>query len=315
MHDSVAPQATQLTHLWLFRFITYLRSGRHLSVHSQVAYQRDLRDFLHWCKQQGIDDLKQIDCAQVRAFAAHDHRRGLQSRSIRRRLSSLRNFFYFLILEGEIKLNPAVGVTPPKAPKHLPVTLDADQMARLLTFRADTELDKRDKAIMELFYSSGLRLSELVNLNLQDIDLVDQSLRVENGKGNKSRIVPIGRFAIDALQEWLTERHHITLQDPQALFVTRQGKRPTPRTIQLRVAEWAVKQGLPQHLHPHMFRHSFASHILESSQDLRGVQELLGHANLNTTQVYTHLDFQHLARIYDAAHPRAKRKSESESES
>ena len=298
---------------WIKRFLTHLHSERRLSAHTSEAYAHDLGEFLAWCNKQGLETWPQLDTQHLRGFAATEHRRGIGPRSIQRRLSSLRTFFNFLIREAQLKVNPALDVRAPKAPKRLPVTLDADQMARLLQFRADAELDKRDKAIMELFYSSGLRLAELVNLNLPDIDLTDRVVRVL-GKGNKTRLVPIGRFAIAALQEWLQERSLLAMQDADAIFVTRQGKRLTPRTVQLRVAAWARKQGLGQHVHPHMFRHSFASHLLESSQDLRGVQELLGHANISTTQVYTHLDFQHLAKIYDAAHPRARRKKTAASE-
>jgi integrase/recombinase XerC len=289
---------------WIKRFLTHLHSERRLSSHTSAAYAHDLSEFVSWCTKQDLSDWQQLDSQHLRGFAASEHRRGIGPRSIQRRLSSLRTFFNYLIRESQLKLNPALDVRAPKAPKRLPVTLDADQMARLLEFRADAEIDKRDKAIMELFYSSGLRLAELVGLGFQDIDLNDRVVRVL-GKGSKTRVVPIGRFAIIALQEWLQERSQIPMQENDAVFVTRQGKRLTPRAIQLRVAAWAKRQGLGQHVHPHMFRHSFASHLLESSQDLRGVQELLGHANISTTQVYTHLDFQHLAKIYDATHPRA----------
>jgi integrase/recombinase XerC len=290
---------------WIKRFQTHLHSERRLSSHTSAAYAHDLSEFVAWCNKQGLEHWHELDSQHLRGFAASEHRRGIGPRSIQRRLSSLRTFFNYLIREAQLKLNPALDVRAPKAPKRLPVTLDADQMARLLQFRADAELDKRDKAIMELFYSSGLRLAELVGLGTNDIDLDDRVVRVL-GKGSKTRVVPIGKFAILALHEWLQERSQIQMQDSDAVFVTRQGKRLTPRAIQLRVASWAKRQGLGQHVHPHMFRHSFASHLLESSQDLRGVQELLGHANISTTQVYTHLDFQHLAKIYDAAHPRAR---------
>lgn len=294
---------------WIDRFIAHLNTERQLSTHTSAAYAHDLSECLAWCTKQALEDWPQLDNQHVRAFAAAEHRRGIGPRSIQRRLSTLRSFFNYLIREAQLKLNPALDVRAPKAPKRLPVTLDADQMARLLEFRADVELDKRDKAIMELFYSSGLRLAELVNLNFMELDLADRLVRVKLGKGKKTRIVPIGRYALSALQDWLHERSLIPLQDTDAVFVSRQGKRLTPRAIQLRIAQWAKRQGLGQHVHPHMFRHSFASHLLESSQDLRGVQELLGHANISTTQVYTHLDFQHLAKIYDAAHPRARRKT------
>jgi integrase/recombinase XerC len=243
----------------------------------------------------------------VRSFAAQCHRRGLAPRSIQRRLSAVRSLCRFLIREGELAHEPAADVQAPKARKRLPTTLDADTMARLLEFRSDDRLGVRDKAIMELFYSSGLRLAELLGLDLADLDLRDRTVRVM-GKGRKARIVPVGRQAADSLARWLLERATLAAVDETAVFVGVNGRRLGPRIVQRRIARWAQLQGLPEHVHPHMFRHSFASHLLESSGDLRAVQELLGHANISTTQVYTHLDFQHLARIYDASHPRAKRK-------
>lgn len=297
---------------WIDRFIVHLKSERRLSAHTSDAYAHDLGEFTAWCAKQALHEWPQLDHQHVRMFAAAEHRRGIGPRSIQRRLSTLRSFFNYLMREAQLKTNPAADIRAPKAAKHLPMTIDADQMTRLLQFRSDTDLDKRDKAIMELFYSSGLRLAELVGLNQGDIDLHDRVVRVL-GKGSKTRLLPIGRYAIAALQDWLHERalltKGLTTGDVDAVFVTQQGKRLTPRAIQLRVASWARRQGLAQHVHPHLFRHSFASHLLESSQDLRGVQELLGHANISTTQVYTHLDFQHLANIYDAAHPRARRKT------
>ncbi|MGD9843035.1 MAG: tyrosine recombinase XerC [Steroidobacteraceae bacterium] len=293
--------------LWTQRFLTHLRSERRLSEHTRSAYAQDLNEFIKWSESHSLEHWQQVDHQHIRQFAAAEHRRGISPRSIQRRLSTLRSFCNYLIRETQLKTNPALEVRAPKAAKRLPATIDADQMAQLLTFRADAELDKRDKAIMELFYSSGLRLAELTGLNLKDVDLPDRTVRVL-GKGNKTRLIPIGRFAITAMQDWLQQRSLIPQHDPEAVFISRQGQRLTMRAIQLRVALWAKKQGLGQHVHPHLFRHSFASHLLESSQDLRGVQELLGHANISTTQVYTHLDFQHLAKIYDAAHPRARRK-------
>lgn len=303
-HSDPQPSALQL---WIDRFLAHLSHERRLSAHTSSAYAHDLRDCVAWCDKQAIEHWTQLDTQHLRAFAAAEHRRGIGPRSIQRRLSTLRSFFNYLIRERQLKHNPALDVRAPKVPKRLPVTLDADQMARLLEFRADAELDKRDKAVMELFYSSGLRLAELVGLNAGDLNLADRTVRVL-GKGHKTRIIPVGRHAINALQDWLQERGTIPSQDSDAIFVSRQGRRLTPRAIQLRIAQWAKRQGLGQHVHPHMFRHSFASHLLESSQDLRGVQELLGHANISTTQVYTHLDFQHLAKIYDATHPRARQK-------
>jgi integrase/recombinase XerC len=295
-------------HDWIKRFLAHLHNERRLSAHTSTAYAHDLHECVAWCVKQAIEDWPQLDSQHLRAFAAAEHRRGIGPRSIQRRLSTLRSFFNYLIREAQLRTNPGLDVRAPKVPKRLPVTLDADQMARLLEFRADAELDKRDKAIMELFYSSGLRLAELVGLNVTHLDLADRTVRVL-GKGNKTRVIPVGRHAIEAVRAWLQERSTLALQDNEAVFVSRQGKRLTPRAVQLRIARWAKRQGLGQHVHPHMFRHSFASHLLESSQDLRGVQELLGHANISTTQVYTHLDFQHLAKIYDAAHPRARSKA------
>ncbi len=278
-----------------------------MSAHTGAAYRRDLNRLSEFCRRRGIREWSALDNARVRAFAAAEHSGGLGARSIQRRLSAVRTFYEFLIREGGCRLNPAHEVRAPKSKKRLPAALDADQMGRLLEFRADDTLSARDKAIMELFYSSGLRLSELVNLDLPALDLADRTVRLI-GKGNKTRIVPIGRFAIQALQNWLRERAALPRADALAVFVGRSGRRLTPRAVQLRVGTWARRMSLPVHVHPHMFRHSFASHLLESSTDLRGVQELLGHADISTTQIYTHLDFQHLAKVYDAAHPRARRR-------
>ena len=293
---------------WIGRFLTHLSSERRLSKHTDENYRRDLNLFSQYCEKTGLSSWSNIDSQHIRTFAATEFRRGQSPRTIQRRLSALRSFCNFLIREGELKANPAIEVQAPKARKRLPETLDADQMSSLLSFRTDDELSVRDKAMMELFYSSGLRLSELVDLNLGDVDLRDRTVRV-TGKGNKTRMVPVGRFAVDALTAWLTERSSIARVEETALFVSKRGGRLLQRAVQLRIGAWAKRQGLGVHLHPHMFRHSFATHLLESSQDLRAVQELLGHANISTTQVYTHLDFQHLAKIYDQAHPRARRKT------
>jgi integrase/recombinase XerC len=292
---------------WLPRFLEHLSVERRLSRHTDENYERDLQRLIGWCAQNGLDHWRRVDAHHIRSFAAAEHRRGASARTIARRLSALRSFFHYLIREGELKANPAAEIQAPKAKKRLPDTIDVDQMSRLLSFRTDETLGVRDKAIMELFYSSGLRLSELVGLDLSDIDLADRTVRVL-GKGSKTRIVPVGRYAADAINVWLKERATVARAGETALFVSRRGGRLSPRMVQERIGGWAKRRGLPVHVHPHMFRHSFATHLLESSQDLRGVQELLGHANIATTQIYTHLDFQHLARIYDAAHPRAKRK-------
>jgi integrase/recombinase XerC len=223
-------------------------------------------------------------------------------------LSAARGFFNYLMREGVLKSNPAIDVRAPKAAKRLPGTLDADQLNQLLDIPAEDALAVRDRAIMELFYSSGLRLSELVGLDIANLDLPDRTVRVL-GKGSKTRIVPVGRKADIALRAWLKERVTLAAVEEPALFVGQNGTRLKHRAIQLRISYWAKRKGLPSRVYPHLFRHSFATHLLESSKDLRGVQELLGHADISTTQIYTHLDFAHLARTYDASHPRAKRKS------
>src|SRR5512137_1242841 len=289
------------------RYLASLRNERRLSEHTASNYGRDLASLIDYCQGQGLTAWAQVDAQHMRMFAAREHRQGLAPRSIQRRLSACRGLFRYLLREGELRHDPTGDVQAPKSRKRLPTPLDADSMARLLEFRSDDRLGIRDKAIMELLYSSGLRLAELLGLDLADLDLRDRTVRV-TGKGRKTRIVPVGRQAITALTAWLKERTALAAVDETAVFVGVNGRRLGPRIVQRRIARWARLQGLPEHVHPHMFRHSFASHLLESSGDLRAVQELLGHANISTTQVYTHLDFQHLARIYDASHPRARRK-------
>ncbi len=297
---------------WVDRFIAHLLFERRMSGHTAAAYRFDLRALAGFCDRRKLPAWQALDHAQIRAFAAAEHAGGLAPRSVQRRLAAARSFFAYLEREGASRQNPAIAVRAPRARKRLPTTLDADQMAQLLAFRADDRLSVRDKAIMELFYSSGLRLAELVGLNLAAIDLKDRTVRVL-GKGDRTRIVPIGRYAIAALQVWLRERPALIAAgaraaDAAALFLGRGGRRLSPRAIQLRVRTWARRQGFGLRVHPHMFRHSFATHLLESSGNLRGVQELLGHADIGTTQIYTHLDFQHLAKVYDSAHPRARRR-------
>jgi integrase/recombinase XerC len=318
------------------RFLTHLHIERRMSSHTVSAYRHDLAALAGFCERRGAKTWAELNNFQVRAFAAAEHAGGLGPRSIQRRLSAVRSFYEYLLREGGAKSNPALEVRAPKCKKRLPATLDADQMARLLDFRADDSLSARDKAIMELFYSSGLRLGELVGLDLAAVDLRDRTVRVV-GKGSKTRIVPMGRYAVEAMQRWLMERTALVCNKPKAasarpapasaklgrasaqlgpasaqvgpVFLGKSGRPLSVRAVQLRVGAWARKQGLPVHVHPHMFRHSFATHLLESSGDLRGVQELLGHADISTTQVYTHLDFQRLASVYDAAHPRARRRT------
>ena len=293
---------------WLPRFLSHLTVERRLSAHTDASYRGDLQRFVAHCDRNRVRDWRSLDSQHLRMFAAAEFRQGASPRTIQRRLSALRSFFNFMLRERALEANPAVGVQAPKASKRLPQTMDVDLMTRLLEFRADTELSVRDKAIMELFYSSGLRLAELVGLNLGDVDRGDHTVRVL-GKGSKTRVVPVGKHALDAIARWLKQRPAMAANGEQALFVSARGDRLGARAIQKRIAGWARRQGLGRHVHPHLFRHSFATHLLESSQDLRGLQELLGHANISTTQVYTHLDFQHLAKIYDAAHPRARRKT------
>jgi integrase/recombinase XerC len=297
---------------WIERFASHLKHERRVSTHTVAAYLADIAQLAIFCDARTIGRFGDIDALQVRTFAATIHARGLSARSIQRRLSALRTFYEYLMREGASTRNPVIGVSAPKQKKRLPTTLDADQMGRLLAFRTDDTLSARDKAVMELFYSSGLRLAELVNLDLTSLDLKDRTVRVV-GKGAKSRILPIGRHAIAALERWLPERAELLRRAPAGthpgpVFIGRGGRRLSARAVQLRVDLWARRQGLGVHVHPHMFRHSFATHLLESSGNLRGVQELLGHADIATTQVYTHLDFQHLAKVYDASHPRARRR-------
>ncbi len=292
---------------WIQRFAQHLTHERRLSAHTAAAYRRDLSALSTFCARRGIRDWDVLTHVDVRSFAAFEHAGGVSPRSIQRRLSAIRTFYEFLIRESAATRNPAIEVRAPKTKKRLPSTLDTDQMGRLLEFRVDDSLSTRDKAIMELFYSSGLRLGELVALDLAAVDLEDRTVRVE-GKGGKTRILPVGRFAVDALRKWMAERAALAPGHEHAVFISRGGRRLTPRAVQLRVEIWARRMGLAMHVHPHMFRHSFATHLLESSSDLRGVQELLGHADVGTTQIYTHLDFQHLAKVYDAAHPRARRR-------
>jgi integrase/recombinase XerC len=290
---------------WIERFLSHLSFERRMSSHTVLAYRHDLGRLAAFCEKRDVKRWAALNNFQVRAYAASEHAGGIAPRSIQRRLSAARSFYEYLMREGAVKNNPALEVRAPKSKKRLPATLDADQMGRLLNFRVNDSLSARDKAMMELFYSSGLRLGELVGLDVAAVDLAERTVRVL-GKGQKTRIVPVGRHAIDALKKWLIERAAVAGKG--ALFVGKSGRPLSVRAVQLRVGTWARRQGLSMHVHPHMFRHSFATHLLESSGDLRGVQELLGHADISTTQVYTHLDFQHLASVYDAAHPRARRR-------
>lgn len=290
----------------LERFAAHL-GVRGLSPRTRQAYLRDLEGFQRWCAARGFTDCSALRTPQVRDFVAGEHRRGLDPRSLQRLLSSLRAFFAWLEVEGRLDHNPALGVRAPRARRKLPETLDVDQTARLLDVAPDDPLAVRDAALMELIYSSGLRLAEVLSLDLGDLDLHEGTVRV-TGKGSRARIVPVGSAARTAVQRWLRIAEDRRPPGEQALFLSQHGKRLSARSVQSRIAAWGRRQGLDTHVHPHLLRHAFASHLLESSGDLRAVQELLGHADLSTTQIYTHLDFQHLAQVYDQAHPRARRR-------
>jgi integrase/recombinase XerC len=292
---------------WIDKFIQHLDFERRLSKETSKNYRRDLLSLLAFREYSGIATWGEMDSEQIRAFSASCYRKGLSARSIQRRLSACRTFFRYLMREKQVARNPVNGVTAPKGKKRLPGNLDADRMARLLAIPGTGPLVDRDRAILELLYSSGLRLSELTDLNCGDVDMQDATVRV-TGKGNKDRIVPVGRKALKALDQWNSSRVLLAANDEKAIFVSNRGTRISPRSVQARVTHWARIQGIDTKVYPHLFRHSFATHMLESSHDLRGVQELLGHANIATTQVYTHLDFQHLAQIYDQTHPRARKK-------
>jgi integrase/recombinase XerC len=287
-----------------------MTTERRLSVLTDSNYARDLAALVKYCDLHGLEDWTALDSQHIRSFAAHCHAKGLAPRSIQRRLSAVRGFYEFLIRQKVIpRRNPASEVRAPKSNRRLPETLDVDQMGRLLAVpKDDGGTVSRDRAVMELLYSSGLRLAELVGLDVSHLDLKDRTVRVL-GKGRKERIVPVGTHAVTALQRWLEDRALVAAPEETALFVSRTGQRLSRRSVQARVAYWARRQGVSLRVYPHLFRHSFASHLLESGGDLRGVQELLGHADISTTQIYTHLDFQHLARIYDKTHPRARKKA------
>lgn len=289
------------------RIHQFLGTLQHLSIHTQKAYQRDLVVLLEFADAHDVQKWNELDGRQIRSFVAWRHRQGIGGRSLQRNLSAVRAFYRYLMGEGVARHNPAEGVQAPKSPRKLPKLLDVDQAAQLLEIDDRGPLAIRDKAILELMYSSGLRLSELVMLDLDSLDLADAVVTV-TGKGKKTRSVPVGRYAREAIKQWLKIRGGIANNEEMAVFVSQRGKRISRRSIQQRLKQWAMKQGLTNHVNPHMLRHSFASHLLESSGDLRAVQELLGHADISTTQVYTHLDFQHLANVYDNAHPRAHKK-------
>ena len=296
---------TQALELPVEAFLRFLRVVRQLSPHTIESYHHQLTAIIEIVAPAGLRDWRQLDATQVRMITARSKRKGLEAASLALRLSALRSFIDWQVSQGVMSVNPAKGISAPKQARHLPKNLDVDDVNRLLDIDASDPLAVRDRTMLEVMYGAGLRLSELVGLDCRHMNMASGEVWVM-GKGSKERKLPIGRTAIHWLEQWLPLRE---IYDPvdDAVFVSKLGKRISVRSVQKRFAEWGVKQGVTSHINPHKLRHSFATHMLESSGDLRAVQELLGHANLTTTQIYTHLDFQHLAKVYDAAHPRAKR--------
>ena len=286
-------------------FLRYLKVERQLSPLTLKSYTHQLSALIVLADEMQIRDWATLEPAQVRSLAARSRRADLQPASLALRLSALRSFLDWQVSQGALKANPAKGIATPRAPRHLPKNIDVDEVNQLLDIDLNDPLAVRDRAMLEVMYGAGLRLSELVNMDCRHLDLTTGEVWVV-GKGSKERRLPIGRMAVQWIEHWLVLRDVFAPQD-DAVFLSSQGKRISVRNVQKRFAGWGVKQGVTSHIHPHKLRHSFATHMLESSGDLRAVQELLGHANLSTTQIYTHLDFQHLASVYDAAHPRAKR--------
>ncbi|MCG9555275.1 tyrosine recombinase XerC [Vibrio sp. Isolate31] len=292
----------------LSRFYEYLRSEKGLSLHTQRNYKQQLETMASHLVTLGLKDWGQVDAAWVRQLASKGMREGMKASSIATRLSSLRSFFDFLVLRGEMTANPAKGVSAPRKQRPLPKNLDVDEVGQLLDVNEDDPLSIRDRAMMEVMYGAGLRLAELVGINLKDVLDRQGEIRVI-GKGDKERKAPFSGLAKEWVDKWLRVRGELASPGEDALFVSKLGTRISHRSVQKRMEEWGKKQSVASHISPHKLRHSFATHMLESSQNLRAVQELLGHENISTTQVYTHLDFQHLAQAYDQAHPRARKKN------
>jgi len=291
------------------KFLSHLEIVKQLSFHTIDSYKRDLKKFKAYLDDQEVLDWPGVSEHDVRSYVNKERRRGLNPRSLQRLLSSIRSFFNYLIDEGVLTTSPAHGISSPKAANLLPKAMDTDLVQRLLDFKPKGNIEIRDKAIAEVLYSSGLRLAELCSLDLTSISIKERSCRVV-GKGNKTRDLPIGRKAIQAIRDWLVHRDDFIkeadISNEQALFLNNKGKRISARSVQLRLEKLSKMRGVPS-VNPHMLRHSFASHVLESSGDLRAVQEMLGHSDISTTQIYTKLDFQHLSKVYDEAHPRAKK--------
>ncbi|HCE2207050.1 TPA: tyrosine recombinase XerC [Vibrio parahaemolyticus] len=292
----------------LERFYEFLRSEKGLSLHTQRNYKQQLETMAQHLADMGLKDWSQVDAGWVRQLAGKGMREGMKASSLATRLSSLRSFFDFLILRGEMSANPAKGVSAPRKKRPLPKNLDVDEVNQLLEVNEDDPLAIRDRAMMELMYGAGLRLAELVSVDVRDVQLRSGELRVI-GKGDKERKVPFSGMATEWVGKWLRVRGDLAAPGEPGLFVSKLGTRISHRSVQKRMAEWGQKQSVASHISPHKLRHSFATHMLESSNNLRAVQELLGHENISTTQIYTHLDFQHLAQAYDQAHPRARKKN------
>ncbi|KFA59361.1 tyrosine recombinase XerC [Gilliamella sp. wkB18] len=286
-------------------YLNYLKSEKQLSTNTQINYRRQLYALIALAKEIEISSWQDLDTSVVRLLMGRSKQTGLQARSLSLRLSALRSFCDWLVKKQVLKANPGRGILNPKLGKHLPKNIDIDEINQLLNIEYNDPLSVRDRAMLEVMYGSGLRLSELVNINCRELNLTDGEIRVM-GKGGKERKLPLGGESIKWIKNWLSMRDFLRPQG-DALFVSKLGRRISPRNVEKRFAQIGVKQGLSSHVHPHKLRHSFATHMLESSRDLRAVQELLGHADLSTTQVYTHLDFSHLSEVYDLAHPRAKR--------
>ncbi len=291
--------------LTLQGYLAYLNNERNYSPLTTENYARDIRRLFSLA---GTAPLPELKSHHIRRYIAQLHSSGLGGRSLARLLSAWRGFYSYLMRDHRCQTNPCVGLRAPKSPKSLPHALSPDEAVKLVEMQIESPIDARDKAMFELLYSSGLRLAELVSLDPSDMDFADATVRV-TGKGSKTRVVPLGSHAVAALKSWLEVRELIAKPGDAALFVGKNGARISPRTVQLQLRQWGIKQGIASGVHPHLLRHSFATHVLQSSGDLRAVQEMLGHASISTTQIYTHLDFQYLAKIYDSAHPRAKRKS------
>jgi integrase/recombinase XerC len=300
-------EVATLNQTYLDGYLAWLRNEKQYSALTAENYARDLGHLFELAAETPLSNLK---IHHIRRFIAQLHSKGLGGRSLARMLSAWRGFFTYLMRDHGLADNPCIGLRAPKSPKTLPQALSPDEAARMVDLPADTPEAIRDKAMFELFYSSGLRLAELVSLDCEPMQADIQSGEVRvTGKGSKMRIVPLGSYASAALQAWLAVREQLGNEGEPALFVGQRGSRISPRVVQLRMKQWGVRQGITSNVHPHLLRHSFATHVLQSSGDLRAVQEMLGHASISTTQVYTHLDFQYLSKIYDAAHPRAKKKT------